>query len=391
MLPAELLPLFESCRAAGGRALLVGGCVRDQLLGLPVKDFDVEVHGVESLAFLLRGLGPVNEVGRSFGVFKLRLGGHEVDVSAPRRDSKVGPGHQGIRVESNPHLGTREAARRRDLTINAIAFDPLTGEWIDPFDGRNDLRQRRLRAVDASTFVEDPLRALRVVQFAARFGFEAEPGLVALCSGMPLTELPVERVWGEVEKLLLLGVQPSRGWAFALAAGVWEQVAPEWATSCPDQLDALAARAPAEPDRRLALMLAACCQPANVESILDRFGLHRWRGSQLRARVRALVAGRDHATRARERRDARRLAAGGILDLFALLADNGALHELGRELGILRSPAPPLLDGAVLVQLGVAPGPTLGAVLSEARARQDEGALRSREGARAWAATWLAR
>jgi tRNA nucleotidyltransferase (CCA-adding enzyme) len=393
MVPPELLPLFTATRLAGGRAVLVGGCVRDHLLGRPIKDFDVEVHGMGAgaLAELLRRLGPVNEVGRSFGVFKLRLAGHEVDVSAPRRDSRGGPGHRGIRVVSDATLDAREAARRRDLTINAISYDPLAREWIDPFDGRADLRERRLRAVDPTTFVEDPLRALRVVQFAARFGFDGDADLVALCARMPLGELPRERVWGEVEKLLLLGVEPSRGWAFARAAGVWARVVPEWDCPCPPDLDAVASRAPPEPDRRLALMLAACCTPAHVEAVLDCFALHRWRGTKLRTRVLSLVARRDEAARATERRDARRLAEGGILDLFALLADNDALHRMGRELGLLRAPGSALLDGTLLIAMGVAPGPELGSILGEARERQYEGALASRAGAVAWAAARLAR
>jgi tRNA nucleotidyltransferase (CCA-adding enzyme) len=165
-LPTALRPLFSAVREEGGRALLVGGCVRDALRGEASKDLDIEVHRLpaDRLLPLLRRFGRVDEVGRSFGVFKLRVAGVDLDVALPRRDRRAGPGHKGIAAESDPEIGEVEAARRRDLTVNAIAWDPLTGDFVDPFGGRSDLAARRLRAVDATTFGEDPLRALRVAQ-----------------------------------------------------------------------------------------------------------------------------------------------------------------------------------------------------------------------------------
>ncbi|MDX1579118.1 MAG: hypothetical protein R3266_11560, partial [Gemmatimonadota bacterium] len=162
--------------AAGGRAWLVGGCVRDALLGEAVTDFDVEVYRIpeDDLEVLLSALGPVNAVGKSFGVFKLGAD-EDIDVSLPRRDSNAGPGHRGIHVEGDPWMTPREAARRRDLTVNAILMDPRTGELLDPWNGRADLDACLLRPVDRHTFLEDPLRALRAVQFAARLIFDPAP------------------------------------------------------------------------------------------------------------------------------------------------------------------------------------------------------------------------
>src|SRR5512144_1227482 len=164
-LPAGLRELLAALRAAGGRPYVVGGAVRDALLGLPVKDYDVEVFGLplERLESVLAANGRVDAVGQAFRVFKLSgVPGVEgaVDVTLPRRDSKVGPGHRGIAVEGDPDLPVAEAARRRDFTINAMLFDPATGELADPWQGQRDLQARLLRAVDARTFVEDPLRAL---------------------------------------------------------------------------------------------------------------------------------------------------------------------------------------------------------------------------------------
>src|SRR5262249_39442536 len=186
---------------AGGRALVVGGWVRDRLLGRPSKDLDVEVFGLtaDRLRALLAEFGSVNAVGESFTVCKVA----GVDVSLPRRESKIGPGHKGFEVVGDPELPVAAAARRRDFTINAIAWDPLPGEYADTWHGRQDRGARSLRAVDARTFADDSLRVLRGGQFAARFELEVDAGTRALLARIPLDDLPAERIWGEFEKLLL--------------------------------------------------------------------------------------------------------------------------------------------------------------------------------------------
>ena len=207
-LPAGLRELLAALRAAGGRPYLVGGAVRDALLGLPVKDYDVEVFDLplEGLERVLAEAGRVDAVGQAFRVFKLSgvpgVPG-AVDVTLPRRDSKVAAGHRGIAVAGDPTLTVEEAARRRDFTINAMLFDPASEALLDPWNGRADLEARLLRAVDARTFGEDPLRALRAVQFAARYELGVDPATAELCASMPIRELPAERVFGEIEKLLL--------------------------------------------------------------------------------------------------------------------------------------------------------------------------------------------
>ena len=201
-----------------GRPRLVGGGVRDWLTGQNAKDFDIEVGGVD-FETLHRALGPFGStdvVGRSFGVIKVRSreSGAEYDFSLPRRESKTGAGHRGFAVEPDPKLDAADAAARRDFTINAIALDPFTGELIDPHGGQRDLQARLLRHTSAA-FVEDPLRVLRAFQFAARFDFTLAPETVSLCRSISHTfaELPVERVWGELEKWATKSIKPSRGLA----------------------------------------------------------------------------------------------------------------------------------------------------------------------------------
>jgi tRNA nucleotidyltransferase (CCA-adding enzyme) len=209
-IPDKVLKLASRIRAEGGRALLVGGCVRDELMGAQPKDWDLEVYGIEpaTLRELLDGFGSVNVVGEAFTVYKL---GHDIDVSVPRRERKAGRGHRAFVIAGDPAMSFETAARRRDFTINAIMQDPLTGEIVDPFNGRGDIQSRFLRAVSPDTFGEDSLRVLRAAQFAARFEFEIEPQTAALCRDIDLSDLPAERIWGEVAKLLLLAKRPSVG------------------------------------------------------------------------------------------------------------------------------------------------------------------------------------
>ncbi|MGB7923248.1 MAG: HD domain-containing protein [Pyrinomonadaceae bacterium] len=226
--PAKVLELARAVRAEGGRALLVGGCVRDPLMGRKPKDWDVEVYHVEPLRLreLLENLGRINIVGEAFTVYKVGL---DLDVALPRRERKTGRGHRAFVVEGDPAMGVAEATRRRDFTINAILEDPLTGEIIDPYDGRADLRKKILRAVSRETFAEDSLRCLRAAQFAARFEFDIEPETVELCRAIDLTDLPRERIWGEMEKLLLRARRPSGGLKWLYDLGAVDQLFPEMA------------------------------------------------------------------------------------------------------------------------------------------------------------------
>jgi len=200
----------ETVRAAGGRALLVGGCVRDCALGLPATDLDIEVYGIPParLVEVLSKRFAVDLVGRAFGVLKIR--GVPIDVSIPRRSSRGDGGPEEFETLSDPDMTAAEAAGRRDFTINAIAFDPLTGEVIDPFRGLADLEARVLRHT-TDRFAEDPLRVLRGMQLAARFDLDVADETVALCRKIEPGSLPRERVFEEWKKLVLRGNRPSRG------------------------------------------------------------------------------------------------------------------------------------------------------------------------------------
>ena len=215
----------EIVRRAGGRALLVGGCVRDGLLGGDPKDFDIECFGVSAadLQSALSERFDLDLVGASFGVIKLH--GHDIDVAMPRRETKLGLGHRAFEMECDPSLTLEEASARRDFTVNAIYLDPLTGETLDPWNGRADLERRVLRHV-GEHFAEDPLRVLRGMQFVARFGLDPAPETVEVCRAMTPEGLASERLMGEWSKLLLQGVEISKGLNFLRDTG-WVQYYPE--------------------------------------------------------------------------------------------------------------------------------------------------------------------
>lgn len=220
-----VLEVAKLAKAAGGRALLVGGCVRDELLGGEPKDFDIECFGLapERLTSVLSASFELDFIGLSFGVIKLRR--FDIDVALPRRETKLGLGHRGFEMAYDPTLTIRDASARRDFTVNAIYKDPLTDEVIDPWNGLKDLEARVLRHV-SDHFSEDPLRVLRGMQFVARFGLDPAPETVAVCRRMTPEGLPPERLFGEWAKLLGKGVAISKGLEFLRAVG-WTRYYPE--------------------------------------------------------------------------------------------------------------------------------------------------------------------
>ncbi|MBR4766097.1 MAG: HD domain-containing protein [Clostridia bacterium] len=196
-------------RELGGRTYYVGGMVRDELLGIENKDADIEVHGITpaQLESILDSLGEKLKIGASFGIYGLR--GYDIDIAMPRTEQATGRGHRDFEVFVDPFLGVQKAAMRRDFTVNALMKDVLTGEITDSFGGIDDLKNGVLRHVNDKTFVEDPLRALRACQFAARFGFEIAPETVEIMKTMSLDALAKERVLGELKKALLKAERPS--------------------------------------------------------------------------------------------------------------------------------------------------------------------------------------
>lgn len=193
----------------GGRAYMVGGAVRDEIMKRPIKDVDIEVHGISEavLEAVLKELGKPLRFGSAFGVYS--LAGHQIDIALPRSERKSGSGHRDFEIEIDPFIGIKEAARRRDFTMNALLKDILSGEIADPYGGTEDIKNRIIRHIDDKKFGEDPLRVLRAAQFRSRFGFQVAPSTISICRALGLRNLSAERVEMEMKKALLESHRPS--------------------------------------------------------------------------------------------------------------------------------------------------------------------------------------
>jgi len=397
---------------------------------------------------LLEPFGKVEPIGQSFPVYKIG----SIDIGLPRRESKSGRGHKAFVVEGDPSMSIREAARRRDFTINAISWDPLTDTYEDPFEGRRDLDRKVLRVVDETTFADDSLRVLRALQFAARFELTLDENTRKLCRAIRLDDLPPERIWGELEKLLLRAQRPSIGFALALELGVVDQLfpelkalvgcqqEPEWHPEGDVWVHTLmvidqARRRIDDLDHadQLIVMLGAVThdfgKPATTAWIdgrirslnheeegvapatafLDRLNIHSFDGNDVRTQVLGLVAhhlkpGMLYKVRETLTDGAfRRLAQKANLELLARLAKSDCLGRTGdfdctamdwfleraRALGVDRSPPRPLVLGRHLLDLGMKPGPGMGALLKQVYEKQLDGEIRTTEEGIALAAQML--
>ena len=226
--------ISKNLKDRNAKAIVVGGSVRDHFLSLPIKDYDVEVYGlerIEELESLLSEYGSVNLVGKSFGVLKFTYDAEEYDFSFPRMEEKVGIGHRGFDISCDGFLSFKEASIRRDFTINSMGYDIENQIFLDPYGGMNDIENRVLRHIDDKTFVEDPLRIYRGVQFVARFNFILADTTFKLCNRMVkqgmLDELAKERVNEEFKKLLLKSSRPSIGFELMKKLGIIKRYYPE--------------------------------------------------------------------------------------------------------------------------------------------------------------------
>lgn len=414
-LPGRLLRIAEDIRKAGGRLYLVGGWVRDALRGLDCRDFDIEVYHLhsETLLEILSRYGKPNLVGKAFGVIHLAMKGLHLDFSFPRTENKVGSGHRGFVVETHPDLSFAEAALRRDYTVNAMGMELPGLELCDPYGGEQDLRDGVLRHVGPA-FVEDSLRVLRGVQFAARFGLRGAPETVALCRSLSLLDLSRERIGEEFRKWLVKGNSPSMGLEFFVAVGLpglFHQVSP-WQGSWANRgriLDLLAFEAQSlDGGVRMRLMLSGLLV-GGLDSTADaKAFLEAWipENELLKSVPPLLTSALSLAAAAMEGfmpdpPALRRLALGAQgLSLASLLAFALVGVQLGEEearawllrwqeeaqrLQILDQAPSPYLAGHMLLALGLRPGRHLGELIKESFVLQLDGVIGDEAQALEWA------
>ena len=445
-----VVDLAHAFQKAGGRALLVGGAVRDALMGVPAKDADLEVHELEPrlVEDVAGRFGKVHVVGKRFAVLHLSTDCGQIEISLPRRESKTGPGHQGFEISADPWLGVEEASKRRDFTVNAMMQDPLTGELMDPWGGQADLRRGLLRHVSPA-FAEDPLRVLRAARFASRFGWNVHAETAALCRSLDLSELPRERLETEWKDILVRGAHPGKGLQVLEDVGalrffpevaalrgvpqdpVWHPEGDVFHHTCLCLQAAVKVRPMMEDP--WAEMLGVLCHDLG-KATTTSFERGRWRAinhdtegaplterflkritnqEDLIAKVKSFV--REHL------RPTQLMLAGNVSDAairrLALRVDIKSvirvawadaagredpsmpsweewpvghwLLERATQLGVRDEVPQPFLLGRDLLEHGMAPGKAIGVLLGEAFDLQLEGDLKDREDALAWLAQRL--
>ncbi len=258
--PNKLNIIFDKLNKLGIKPIIVGGFIRDSLVHIDSKDIDIEVYGISSfleLQNILNEFGTVNVVGKSFGVCKLYFEDYDLDFSFPRVDNKVQSGHRGFDITIDTTLDFKTATSRRDFTMNSVGYDVCEKKILDPFSGIDDFNNKVLRAVNLKSFGQDPLRVLRAVQFAARFELKIENNLFSTCKDMVLSgllkELPKERIFEEIKKLLLYAKKPSHGFELLKEFGS------DLYTKNISVIDEIAKQRTTNNQTNLVLMLAALC------------------------------------------------------------------------------------------------------------------------------------
>lgn len=442
-IPDKARQIMQLLLAAGAKdALIVGGFVRDSVMGIQSKDVDIEVYGMdmdEIHSILLESCDfRVDAVGKAFGVLKID---NEIDVSVPRRENKIGIGHRAFNVQADPNMSVKEAASRRDFTINSMAMN-INGEILDPFDGQQDIRDGILRATSPA-FTEDPLRVMRAMQFAARFGFVIEHQTVMMCRSMQKakSELPKERLWEEWKKWALKGRFPGLGLEM-LVSTHWDDSEidcirfvpqdPEWhpegdvfVHTClvVDQAAKIADREQLGDEDRMVLMFAALCHDFGKASTTE-FIDGRWRarghceasvkpaedfltrigaplaivGHVKRLVIEHLAHAGAQPTERVVRRLANRIHPTSVRMLSMVVeADHSGRSplppgnpfqswvDMAEKLSIDKKKPEPILMGRHMIEMGVKPGAHMGKLLHEAFEAQLDGQFSTLDEALQWA------
>jgi len=430
---------------AGGKAYLVGGCVRDLALGITPKDYDIEVYdlAMDKLQSTLAEMGRCQQVGKSFGVIKLWTGEHEIDVSLPRMERKTAAGHKGFDVSFDPGMTPQEASGRRDFSINAMMFDPLADELLDFHAGMIDLDQKVLRHLSPA-FAEDPLRVLRGMQFAARFRLVLHDETAWLCRHLlgEAGSLAVERIWAEWRKWA--GAQfPSFGLRVLQETG-WISLYPELGAmmDCVQQPDwhpegdvwihtlqtvdvaaEIARRYDWRGDRRQILVFASLVHDIGkpVTTFVDETGCvrspgHSTDGIKVAAAFLSRIGApgaygqmlapliKEHMTHMHGepteravRRLAQRLEPSDI-EMWEALTEADASGRSpspparpalvwlsrAREQNSHQGKPAPIVSGKLLMHLGMQPGPEMGRIIHEAYEAQLDGRIANEQQAMLW-------
>ncbi len=450
-LPSILYSISSALRSKNAKAIVVGGSVRDCFMGLKVKDYDIEVYGIcdmDALEHILSLFGKVNIVGKSYGILKLSHNGKEYDISLPRTETKIGNRHKDFHITCDSSMSYEDAFKRRDFTINAIGYDIENKSFIDPFGGIDDIHKKNLRHINNDTFIEDPLRVYRAIQFISRFGFTLHDSTFKLCQKMVddnmLEHLPKERVYAELKKMLLKSKYPSTGFKLAKELGVLRYYPelkalvglhqspiyhPEgdvW-THTMMALDEMAKLKTGNDKKDERLFWAVLChdfgkathtqitskkntaighEMAGIEPMhlfMDRLTNEHKMIMQIEPLVRYHLAPYQLYKQKATIKAIRRLSTKVNIEELVIVAKADFLGRLtpearngvfeagewllaeSKKIGVNNKPPVPLLQGRDIVKLGLQPSPVFKNILQEAYEAQIEGAITTSDEALAWA------
>ncbi len=406
--PKILQNIFDKLKNNEIRAIIVGGYIRDFFLNIQSKDIDIELYGVDSfeaLEKILQEFGEVNSVGKSFGVCKLSLKEFEIDFTLPRTDSKISTGHKGFEVTLEKNLDFSTATSRRDFTINAIGFDTKDKTILDPFNGIDDIKNKILKAVNIQTFGEDPLRVLRAAQFHSRLHFSIDKELSLLCKKMCdeniLSELAPQRVYGEIQKIVLKSTQPSLGFSFLKEINALQYLAPLDSLSTKDfnnilnALDKAVSLKTNNNKTNTLLMLSILCYKFDEEkAVLFLSNL-----SNEKSLIKNILALKKNSF-SLSYSDSELFALAVDVNIEQFLVYSYAIHNLdkkifdtlnsrAKELDILNTKAKAFLQGRDILKYGIKPSVEFSTILNKAYEAQISLEIQSYEEAIVWLENYL--
>lgn len=418
--PNILNNIFEKLHKHSADAIIVGGYVRDTLLGFESKDIDIEIYNINSLSILeniLTEFGNVNCVGKSFGVLKLNYSGYSLDFSLPREDNKIEAGHKGFQTNIKPNITFKDAASRRDFTINAMGYDPFKKKLLDPFGGATDLEKKILKAVDPLTFIEDPLRVLRAVQFSARYNLNVDSNTLHLCQRMCddnlLYELPKERIFGELEKLFLKAKKISQGFSLLKnfhALKYFPQLLKlndqDWHNTL-NLLDQLALQKVANDKTNTVFILCGVCYKMDIQEA-EEFITSLSEEKELLIKVKTILKNYKKVEEIynSDNKEYQLYLLACDANISELLHFSKAVYlcshknktnytaakeieKLALKLNILTNKTKPLLQGRDIVKLGIKPSKQFSKYLDDAYEAQMRGVFKNRVEALEWLKKYL--
>ena len=401
--PPELDIIFKKLKQHEIKPVIVGGFVRDSLLQINSNDIDIELYGVSTLdevENILQEFGDISSVGKSFGVCKLSFKNLDLDFSLPRIDKKNSQGHKGFKVTTHSNLEFKTAARRRDFTINAIGFDIQEKKLLDPYNGIEDLKNRALHVVDKNSFIEDPLRVLRAAQFSARFNLIASTELITLCKEMInnslLNELPRERIFDEIKKLLLKSSSVSIGFnllkkmdALKYFTELGSLTDSEWGSTL-EYLNTMNRQRTDDKKSKLVLMLTTTCNRLNKEKTLS-FMSKLTNDKELIKKVLALHESslKTDITNYQLYSKAENVNLQELLTLSLVLHNDNIqeykkIEERVIKLNILNKKMPAILQGRDLIELGLKPSKEFSNILYTAYEAQKNELFKNHNEALVW-------